>query len=55
MSSIRKPLGRLWVNTKQKYIGIFDESKSETRYLIECIDDTINYSELLKKTLVLSD
>ncbi|NAX20544.1 restriction endonuclease, partial [Vibrio sp. V39_P1S14PM300] len=51
----RKPLCRLWFNTKQKYIGIFDESKSETRYPIECIDDIFNYSEQLQKTLVLYD
>lgn len=49
----RKPLCRLWFNTKQKYIGIFDESKNETRHPIETVDDIFNFTEELQNTLVL--
>ncbi len=49
----RKPLCRLWFNTKQKYIGLFDSDKVETRYPIETIDDIFNYSEQLQNTISL--
>ncbi|EJB1797766.1 type I restriction enzyme HsdR N-terminal domain-containing protein [Vibrio parahaemolyticus] len=49
----RKPICRLWFNTKQKYIGIFDESKAETRHPIESVDDIFNFSEQLQNTLAL--
>lgn len=43
----RKPLCRLHFNTKQKYIGLFDENKKETRHPIETIDDIFGFTELL--------
>lgn len=46
----RKPLCRLWFNTKQKYIGIFDEEKKEARHPIDSVDDIFNFSESLLKT-----
>lgn len=49
----RKPLCRLWFNTKQKYISIFDEEKNETRHPIDTIDDIFNFSEELQNTLAL--
>lgn len=49
----RKPLCRLWFNTKQKYIGLFDEEKNETRHPIETVDDIFNFSEHLQNTLSL--
>lgn len=49
----RKPLCRLWFNTKQKYIGIFDEEKNETRHPIETVDDIFNFTEHLQNTLSL--
>lgn len=49
----RKPLCRLWFNTKQKYIGLFDEEKNETRHPIETVDDIFNFSEHLQNTLFL--
>ncbi|RJX71405.1 restriction endonuclease [Vibrio sinensis] len=49
----RKPLCRLWFNTKQKYIGIFDASKNEVRYSIESVDDIFSLSEQLQQTLAL--
>jgi hypothetical protein len=36
----RKPIARLHFNSKkQKYIGLFDENKVETRHLLEGLDD----------------
>ncbi|EJL6343592.1 type I restriction enzyme HsdR N-terminal domain-containing protein [Vibrio cholerae] len=49
----RKPLCRLWFNTKQKYIGLFDEEKNETRHPIETVDDIFNFTEHLQNTLSL--
>ena len=47
----RKPLCRLHFNAKQKYIGVFDDKKTETRHPIENVDDIFNYAEHLLKTL----
>ena len=43
----RKPLCRLHFNSKQKYIGIIDESKKEVRHPIESIDNIFDFSEQL--------
>lgn len=43
----RKPLCRLHFNAKQKYLGLFDESKKETRHPINSIDEIFNFSEVL--------
>ncbi|MCF0235156.1 MAG: type I restriction enzyme HsdR N-terminal domain-containing protein [Bacteroidaceae bacterium] len=43
----RKPLCRLHFNHAQKYIGLLDENKTETRHKIDCIDDIFNFSEQL--------
>ncbi|WP_213937358.1 type I restriction endonuclease [Pseudomonas sp. dw_612] len=47
----RKPICRLHFNRTQKYIGIFDQEKNETRHPISSIDDIYNYSDDLKKTV----
>ncbi|QTH70209.1 type I restriction endonuclease [Pseudoalteromonas xiamenensis] len=47
----RKPICRLWFNTKLKYLGLFDNDKVETRHAIESIDDIYSYSEQLLNTL----
>lgn len=46
----RKPLCRLHFNAKQKYIGIIDADKNETRHAIDSVDDIFNFSEQLLKT-----
>ncbi|MGB1932800.1 MAG: type I restriction endonuclease [Flavobacteriales bacterium] len=38
-NNVRKPICRLYLDTKTKYIGLFDENKKETRHIIESIDD----------------
>jgi hypothetical protein len=43
----RKPLCRLHFNAKQKYLGLFDNLKKETRYPINSIDDIFSYTEQL--------
>lgn len=46
----RKPICRLHFNRAQRYIGIFDENKVETRHPIEAIDDIFNFEDELIKT-----
>ena len=40
----RKPLCRLHFNAAQKYLGIIDKNKKETRHKIETIDDIYEFS-----------
>ncbi|MFS1428711.1 type I restriction endonuclease [Vibrio splendidus] len=47
----RKTLCRLHFNTKQKYLGIIDENKKETRYPIDTLDDIFKYSDILVKSV----
>lgn len=51
----RKPLCRLHFNAKQKYLGVFDAEKNETRHPIESIDDIFAFSEALLITAALYD
>jgi len=46
--SPRKPVARLYFNSAQKYIALFDEEKHEERIPITSIDDIYNYSDRLK-------
>lgn len=46
----RKPICRLHFNRSQKYIGLFDSSKKETRHPINDIDDIYKFSDQLKST-----
>ena len=46
----RKPIARLHFNRAQKYLGIFDSEKKETRHAIESIDDIFLHSESLRAT-----
>ncbi|TAF52715.1 MAG: restriction endonuclease [Oscillatoriales cyanobacterium] len=48
----RKPICRLWFNTRQKYIGIFDESKKETRKPIDDLSQIYQFSEELNTTVL---
>lgn len=47
----RKPLARLWFNTSQKYIGLFDETKKETRHPIESLDEIYQFADHLRATV----
>lgn len=46
----RKPICRLRFNTNQKYIGLFDEEKNETRHKIDTLDDIFGFEESLRET-----
>lgn len=43
----RKPLCRLHFNAKQKYVGVIDEDRKETRHPIESLDDIYGLSDKL--------
>ncbi|AET65302.1 hypothetical protein Mhar_1946 [Methanothrix harundinacea 6Ac] len=44
----RKPICRLYFNTSQKYLGLFDKNKNEQSVPINYIDDIYKYSDDLK-------
>ena len=47
----RKPICRLHFNRSQKYIGLIDATKNETRHPIDSIDDIYQHSEHLRQTI----
>lgn len=47
----RKPIARLHFNRSQKYLGIFDKDKNETRHPISSLDDIYEFSNALKETV----
>lgn len=47
----RKPICRLHFNRLQKYIGIFDQEKNETRHPISSLDDIYEFADQLKTTI----
>ncbi|WP_369373024.1 type I restriction endonuclease [Promicromonospora sp. Populi] len=47
----RKPVARLHFNTGQKYLGLFDEEKVETRHAIESLDQIYDHAEHIRKTV----
>ncbi len=51
----RKPLCRLYFHSAQKYIGLFNERKEETRHAIADLDDLYKFSEHLAATVDLYD
>ncbi len=51
LDNTKKPICRLYLNSKQKYIGIIDENKKESKHPIEKIDDIHNFTENLLETI----
>jgi hypothetical protein len=47
----RKPICRLWFNSKQKYLGIFDGKKEETRIPIESAVDIYQHADKILEIL----
>lgn len=47
----RKPVCRLHFNRHQRYIGLLDESKSETRIPIERVEDIYTYSDAIREAV----
>ena len=46
----RRPICRLRFNHSQKYIGLFDEGRVESKQVLEKLDDIYKYAEQLKKS-----
>ena len=46
----RKPIARLWFNRKQKYIGVFDTNKVETRMPIDASEEIYRHADQLRTT-----
>jgi hypothetical protein len=51
----RKPICRLHFNRSQKYIGIFDKEKNETRHPISSLDEIYGFADALKETVTYYD
>lgn len=50
----RKPIARLHFNSrKQKYIGIFDAEKNETRHPIESLDEIYGHAAAIRESVAL--
>lgn len=47
----RKPIARLHFNRAQKYLGLFDENKAETRIPIASLDEIYDHAETLRKSI----
>lgn len=47
----RKPIARLWFNRSQRYLGVFDEIKNETRLPINEVTDIYEHADHLRKTV----
>lgn len=44
----RKPIARLHFNGKQKYLGLLDEDKVETRHPITDLDEIYSHAEAIR-------
>ena len=51
----RQPICRLYFNTSQKYIGLFDEEKNEDKIAIDSIDDIYEYRDRLQAVVKFYD
>lgn len=47
----RRPLARLRFNSSQKYIGLFDADKNETREPIDTLDEIYKFADQLRATV----
>jgi len=47
----RKPIARLWLNRSKKYLGVFDESKVETRIPIDDVEEIYRHAGVLRQTV----
>ena len=49
--NVRKPVCRFYFDSKQKYVGFFDENKAEEKMQIDKLSDIYKYAEKLKATI----
>lgn len=47
----RKPICRMYFNTGQKYLGVFDQDKNVTRHKIDDINDIYQYADSIIATV----
>ncbi len=47
----RKPIARLHFNRAQKYLGVFDDAKMETRIPINSLDEIYEHAEILRESV----
>lgn len=47
----RKPIARLHFNGKQKYLGLLDESKAETRHAIDGLDEIYEHADGIREAV----
>lgn len=47
----RKPICRMYFNTKQKYLGLFTDIKNEEKIPIQDLNEIYNFAERLKSTI----
>jgi len=50
-NNIKKRICRFYFDSKQKYVGFFDENKVEEKVPIDRLSDIYNYAEKLKETI----
>lgn len=48
--SNRRPICRLWFNTAQKYLGLFDSEKVETKLPLAAVEEIYSHAEELRNT-----
>lgn len=48
----RKPVARLHFNAKQKYLGLLDEAKVETRHAIATVDEIYSFADEIREAVV---
>lgn len=48
----RKPIARLHFNGRQKYLGILDESKAETRHALDSLDQIYEFADAIREAVV---
>jgi hypothetical protein len=49
--SNRRPICRLWFNSAQKFVGLFDETKNETRSPLANLAELYKYSDQLREAV----
>lgn len=47
----RKPIARLHFNAKQKYLGILDDNKMETRHPIDSLEEIYEHADALRESV----
>lgn len=48
----RKPIARLHFNSRQKYLGLLDENKAETRHAIDDLDEIYAHADDIREAVI---